>query len=270
MSASSSVLDSDRDLAAESGARNVLRHSGVIARRNLMKIPGEPGLLLDATLMPMIFAVMFVYVFGGAIAGSTHGYRQFFMPGIMALTITIVSRTTGIGLALDFKDGAVDRFRSLPIARSAVLSGKIIADMARMLLSQVVILCFAFAIGFRTSTGIVSVLGALILLTGYGFALSWVSAFIGLSIRSVQTVETVTTLWMVPLQFGSSLFVPLSTMPGWLQAFVRVNPMTQVVDGARSLLTGGAVAMPLLYSASWIAGMVLVFAPLSIWQYSRR
>lgn len=245
-------------------------HALTIARRNLMKIPGDPGLLLDATVMPMIFSLMFVYVLGGAVAGSVGSYRQFFMPGIMALTITIVSRSTGIGLAVDFHTRLVDRFRSLPVARSAVLTGRILADTVRMILSLLVILGFALAVGFRVRTGGLPVLAALGLLTLFGFTLAWVSACIGLSMRSVQTVETVTTLWLVPLQFGSSLFVPASTMPGPLQAFVRVNPMTLVVDASRGLLVGGPVAVPALGALAWLAGILAVFVPLSARQFARR
>jgi oleandomycin transport system permease protein len=247
-----------------------LRHALVIARRNVAKLAGDPGQLLDATLMPMVFALVFVFVFGGAIAGSEAGYRQFFMPGIMAMTVTIVSRTTGIGLSMDFQSGIVDRYRSLPIARSAVPAGRIISDAARMLLSQVVILGFAVLTGFRLHAGPLSVIAALALLVAFGVVLSCVSAFIGLTVRSVQTVETVATLWMVPLQFGSSLFVPPATMPAWLRAFVELNPMTFVVDAARGLLIGGPVAVPVIGSLAWTAGGMAVFAPLAIRAYYRR
>jgi oleandomycin transport system permease protein len=252
-----------------SGLRAV-RDAFVIARRNLMKISGDPGLLLDATVMPMVFAVMFVYVLGGAIAGSVGSYREFFIPGIMALTITIVSRSAGIGLAVDFQTRLVDRFRSLPIARSVVLAGRILADCARMVLSLLVILAFALAIGFRVHTGPLAALAALGLLIAFGFSLAWVSTFIGLAMRSLQTVGTVTALWMVPLQFGSSLFVPAKTLPGPLQAFVRVNPMTLVVDASRGLLVGGPVASSLRGALLWLAGILLVFVPLSVWRYCRR
>ena len=257
-------------LTPRPGVLGTIRHTFVMARRNLMKISGDPGLLLDATVMPMVFAVMFVFVLGGAIAGSVGNYREFFMPGIMALTITIVSRSAGIGLAVDFQTRLVDRFRSLPIARSAVLTGRIIADTARMVLGLLVILAFALAIGFRVRTGLLPAVAALGLLTAFGFTLAWVSAFIGLSMRSMQTVSTVTALWMVPLQFGSSLFVPTSTLPGSLQAFVKVNPMTLVVNASRGLLIGGPVASPLRGALAWLAAILLVFVPLSVWRYVRR
>ncbi|MES5816906.1 ABC transporter permease [Streptomyces sp. RG80] len=252
------------------GGLNVVRHAFVVARRNLKKIPGDPSLLLDATVMPMIFALMFIYVFGGAIAGTQADYRQFVMPGIMAITITIVARTTGIALAVDFSKGVVDRFRTLPIARSAVLSGQVIADVMRMILGQLVILAFALIIGFRVHTNMVSVLGAVALLTAFGVALSWISAFIGLTMRSVQSVETVTTLVMTPLQFGTSVFVMPGTMPGWLQVVVEWNPTTLVVDACRGMLLGGEVAEPTVKAMAWIAVLLAVFVPLSVRAYSRR
>jgi oleandomycin transport system permease protein len=164
----------------------------------------------------------------------------------------------------------VDRFRSLPIARSVVLAGRILADCARMVLSLLVILGFALAIGFRVHTGPLAALAALGLLIAFGFSLAWVSTFIGLAMRSLQTVGTVTALWMIPLQFGSSLFVPAKTLPGPLQAFVRVNPMTLVVDASRGLLVGGPVASSLRGALLWVAGILLVFVPLSVWRYCRR
>lgn len=252
------------------GGLRSLRHTLVLARRNLMKISGDPGLLLDATLMPIIFGLMFVYVLGGAISGSVSNYREFFMPGIMALTITIVSRSAGVGLAVDFHTGLVDRFRSLPIARSTVIVGRILADSARMALSLLVILAFALAIGFRVRTGPLPALAALALLALFGFTLAWVSAFIGLAARSLQTASTLTALWLVPIQFGSSLFVPVNSLPGSVQAFVKVNPMTLVINATRGLLVGGPVAIPLDGALTWLAGLLLVFVPLSVWRYIKR
>jgi oleandomycin transport system permease protein len=252
------------------GLGTAIHHAYVMASRNVRKLKGDPGQLLDATVMPIVFSLVFVYVFGGAIAGETSRYVQYFMPGIMALTVTIVSRTTGIGLAVDFSSGIVDRFRSLPVARSAVLAGRIASDAVRMAISQFVILGFAFVIGFRVHTGPLAVLAAVGLLVGFGVALSCVSAVIGLTARSLPTVDTIATLWMVPLQFGSSMFVPTGTMPGWLQAFVKVNPMTLVVDASRGLLAGGPVAGPAFGASLWIAGTIAVFGPIAVWRYRRK
>lgn len=250
--------------------RDTVRHTVAIARRNLLQVRNDPGQLLDATVMPMVFTLVFVYVFGGAIARDQHDYLQFLMPGIMVQTLAFGSRATGIGLSLDFGNGLMDRFRSLPIARSAVLAGRITADLCRLLLGQLVMFGFALVVGFRVGTGPMGVLGAGVVLMLYGTALCWVSAFIGLVLRSTQTVQTVGFLWTIPLQFGSSMFVPADTMPGWLQAFSSVNPTTLVIDTCRGLLVGGPVAQHLAGALVWVVALVAGFAPLSIWCYRRR
>ncbi|WP_223839140.1 ABC transporter permease [Saccharopolyspora pogona] len=238
-----------------------------ITRRNLTRVKNDPEQLLDAMLMPMVLALIFIYVFGGAIAGNHADYRQYLMPGIMVETASFASRATGIGLNLDFTTGVMDRFRSLPIARSVVLSGRIVAELCRMVLGQIVMLIFAVVIGFRMQTGLLSILAAYGLILLFGMALCWVSAFIGLSLRSPQTVQTLGFLWMLPLQFGSSMFAPPETMPGWLRAFAQVNPMTAVVDSCRGLLVGGPVTTPVITAVAWSVGLIVVFGPLAVWRY---
>ncbi|MFD0383471.1 ABC transporter permease [Streptomyces stramineus] len=240
-----------------------------ITRRNLTQIKSDPAQLLDATVMPMVFTLVFVYVFGGAIGNGQADYRQYLIPGIMVQTVSFAAQVTGVALNMDFSKGVMDRFRSMPIARSAVLSGRILADVW-LALGQVVILAFAFLIGFRVHTNVLAVLGAMALLLLYGIALSWIAAFVGLVIRSPQTVQSMGFLWMIPLQFGSSMFAPPSTMPGWLRAFVEINPTTLVVDACRGLLVGGPVASNVIGSLLWIGGVLLVFVPLSVRQYGRR
>ncbi|MFE2373291.1 ABC transporter permease [Streptomyces sp. NPDC059398] len=257
-------------LAGVPGPREALRHSLAIARRNLRKVLASPGQVLDATLMPVIFALIFVYIFGGAISGSAGAYRQFVMPGIMALTTTIASRTSGTSLSIDFSTGVMDRFRSLPMARSAVLSGRILADTVRMLASLLVVFAFALAIGFRVHTGILQAAAAIGLILLYGVALAWLHAFIGLTARTIETVQSVGMLAMVPLQFGSSIFVAPGTMPHWLGLVVAHNPMSTVVDAARGLLTGGPVAGDVVGALAWSLGLIAVLAPLSVRQYRRR
>jgi oleandomycin transport system permease protein len=252
------------------GLRATVRHSMAIARRNLVQVRNDPGQLLDATLMPMVFTLIFVYVFGGAIAKDQAAYRQYLMPGIMVQTLAFASRSTGIGLSLDFGNGLMDRFRALPISRASVLIGRIAADLCRVLLGQLVMLIFALVIGFRVHTGLIPALGALGVLLLYGTALCWVSAFIGLVLRTPQTVQTVGFLWTIPLQFGSSMFVPTDTMPGWLQAFSTVNPTTLVTDACRNLLIGGPVRHHVFGTLIWVAALMVVFVPLSVRQYRRR
>ena len=249
---------------------DAFRHASVMTRRNVAQFRSDLGLMLDATLTPLIISVIFVSLFGGAIAGGTKEYAQFFVPGIMAVNLMIVSRNTGLGMAVDFNSGVVDRFRSLPIARSALLSGRVVADALRMLLSLVVILAGSTLIGFRVLGGLAGAAGAVALLLAFGIALSWIAVFVGISIRSLTTVSTVTSLWVLPFQFGSSALVPTSGMPAWLRAFADVNPMTLVVDASRGLLDGTPHLPTILGAAAWIGGLLLVFIPISVMQYSRR
>nr|WP_202447329.1 ABC transporter permease [Streptomyces sp. SID5468] len=242
----------------------------VLARRNLRKAVASPGQIIDATLMPVVLSLVFIYAFGGAIAGDSAQYRQYLMPGIMALTITTTSRTSGIGLNADFATGVMDRYRAMPVARSAVLTGRILADAVRLLAGQLVVLAFALAIGFRIHTGPLQALGALGVVLLYGVALCWLHAFIGLAARGMETVQSIGTLAMVPLQFGSSIFVDPGTMPGWLRLFVANNPMTAVVDTARHLLIGGPVGHEALVAVAWSVGLMAVFAPLAVWKYRTR
>ncbi|MCP3804561.1 ABC transporter permease [Allokutzneria sp. A3M-2-11 16] len=258
-------------LSPRVGLRATARHSFAIARRNLLQVRNDPGQLLDSTLMPMIFTLIFLYVFGGAIWGGREGdYKQFLLPGIMVQTIMFASRATGFTLSMDFGSGVMDRFRALPIARSAVLSGRIIADVCRLLLGQVVMLTFALVIGFSVKTGVLQAIAAVGVVLLYGTALAWVSAFIGLMVKSPNTVQAVGFLWMIPLQFGSSMLVPTETMTPWLRAFAEANPTTLVTDACRNLLIGGPVAGPLAGSLAWCLGLMLIAVPLSIRQYRRR
>jgi len=250
--------------------RRVLRHSAAICRRNLAQMKSEPLQLLDVALMPIVLSLIFLYMFGGAIGGGTEEYRRYLMPGMMVETIALAARATGLGLNLDFSTGMMDRFRALPVARSAVLAGRIGADVCRMLIGQLTMLGFAFAIGFRVQTGPLAVLGAVLLLLAFGTALSWVTAFIGLVVRSPQTVDTAGFIWMIPLQFGSSMFVAPSTMPGWLQAFAKINPITLVCDAVRNLLVGGPLMQPVLGALAWTVVLTAVFAPLAVRRYTRR
>ncbi|MGW2182498.1 ABC transporter permease [Streptomyces sp. NPDC001732] len=253
------------------GPRATLRHSFAIARRNLLQIRSDPGLLLDSVVMPIVFTLIFLYVFGGAIWGDRPGdYRQYLLPGIMVQTLMFASRSTGYLLSADFGSGVMDRFRSLPIARSAVLTGRILADMGRLLLGQLVMLGFALLIGFRVETGFLSAMAAVLLTLLYGTALAWVSAYIGLAIRSPNTVQSVGFLWMIPLQFGSSMLVPTSTMPDWMRAFATVNPTTLVTDACRNLLVGGPTATPVLGSVLWSVGLMTLAIPLAVSRYRRR
>ncbi|WP_344881136.1 ABC transporter permease [Allokutzneria multivorans] len=257
------------DVSVSRTARTA-RHVVALSRRNLLQLRAEPLRLVDATVMPMVLSLIFLYLFGGAISKGQGEYVLYLMPGMMVEAIAFASRATGIGLNLDFATGIMDRFHAMPIARSAVLGGRITADVVRMAVALAVMFAFALVVGFRVQTGPVEVLAAVLLLLAFGSALCWVSAYVGLLVRSPQAVGSVGFLWMIPLQFGSSMFVPPVTMPGWLQAFAAINPVTSVCDAARGLLTGGPVAQPVLLSLAWIVGLTAVFAPLAVRRYTRR
>jgi ABC transporter DrrB family efflux protein len=246
-----------------------LRHALLVARRNLLQVRGNPQLLIFLVIQPILFVLLFVYVFGGAIAGSSRQYVQFVIPGIIVQTVVFVTAVTGIGLNEDLAKGIIDRFRSLPIARSAVLAGRILADAVRLTATVVVILTVGMLLGFRITTSPLAALAGFVLIIAFGMALSWVAALIGLAVRNPETAQSAGFIWMFPLTFASSAFVVASTMPGWLQPFVRINPISVAADALRGLLLAGPVLTPVLKTVAWIVALTVVFAPLAIRQFRR-
>jgi oleandomycin transport system permease protein len=246
-----------------------LRHWLLVGRRDLLQVRGNPQLLIFVLIQPILFVLLFVYVFGGAISGSSRQYVQYVIPGIIVQTVVFVTAVTGIGLNEDLAKGIIDRFRSLPIARSAVLAGRILADAVRLVASLAVILGVGMALGFRITTSPPAALGGFLLIIAFGMALSWVAALIGLSVRNPETAQSAGFIWMFPLIFASSVFAPPETMPGWLQPFVDVNPITVATDALRGLLLGGPVLSPVLQTLAWTAALTVVFAPLAIRQFRR-
>jgi oleandomycin transport system permease protein len=246
------------------------RHSIALARRSLIKTMRTPEQLLDVTLQPVIFVVLFVYLLGGAISGSRHEYLQFLLPAIMVQTVAFASLATGVSLNTDIKKGVFDRFRSLPIGRSAPLIGSVLGDMIRFVVSIVVLLSFGYAIGFRIGTDPVSTLAACLLTMTFAFAITWIFVLVGLVMREPGAVQGTAFLIMFPLTFGTNMMAPTDTMPGWLQAWVEINPVTDVMEAARGLMVGGPVAGPAIHTLLWSAGLVAVFAPLAVRAYRRR
>jgi ABC transporter DrrB family efflux protein len=261
-----SVAGTPRTAPGTSAWRNTL----TIARRNLLHIKATPEQLVEMSIQPIMFLVLFVYVFGGAIASSSREYLQFALPGILVQSVAFLPFTTAIALNVDFQRGVIDRFRSLPIARSAVIAGRIMADGARILWSIVIITGVAMILGFRFTGGTAGAFGAVLLVTAFGLTMCWPMAFIGITARSTESVNTWGFMIILPLTFASTAFVPVETMPGWLQAFVKANPVTSVIDAARGLMLGGPVAKPLTYAVLWMIGLTVVFAPLAIARYRRR
>jgi oleandomycin transport system permease protein len=255
---------------AEAKPLGLIRHSVTLAGRSILKIKRSPEQLIDVTLQPIIFTVLFVYLFGGAIAGTQHDYLQFVLPALMVQTVLFASLSIGVNLNTDIKKGVFDRFRSLPIPRSAPLVGAVLGDIVRFVTSIVVLIGFGYVIGFRIGTDPFQALLACLLVLGFALSLSWVAVLIGMLVREPGTVQGVGFLLMFPLTFGSSMFVPVNTMPGWLQAWVNVNPVTHLVEAARGLMVGGEVAWPVTQSLLWMVGITVVFAPLAVRAYRRR
>jgi ABC transporter DrrB family efflux protein len=249
---------------------NVVTNTLTIARRNLLHIKSDPEQLVGMTIQPLMFLVLFVYVFGGAIAGSSRQYLQFALPGILVQGIAFTPFTTALGLNVDFQRGLIDRFRSLPIARSAVIGGRIAADGVRIVWGELILIGLGVLLGFRFGGGAAGALGAFLLVGAFGLTLCWPMAFIGVTARTPEAVNTWGFMIILPLTFASSVFARPETMPGWLQAFVKVNPITSIVDATRGLMLGGSVAAPVVKSVIWMAVIVAVFAPLAIARYRRR
>jgi oleandomycin transport system permease protein len=249
----------------------LLRHSLVLARRSLIKTWRTPEALVDVTLQPVMFIALFTYVFGGAIAhGSRHAYLQLLVPGMLAQTIGMAGIALGQNLNADIDKGVFDRFRSLPIGRSAPLIGGVLADIARYLILFVMLFGFGSLLGFRVHTGVMPLFAALALSIGFGLCFCWISVFVGMIARTAGAVQGIMFLIVLPLSFGSNVFVATSTLPGWLQAFVRVNPFSHLVSAVRGLTIGGPVATDLAWTFAWMVGLLVVFVPLALSGYRRR
>jgi len=249
---------------------NALQQSLTLAWRNVVKIRRQPEALMDVSLQPIIFTVLFVFVFGGAIAGDWHDYLTYLVPGILVQTLMFATAGIGVALNNDITKGVFDRFRSLPIARSAPLVGAVFADVVRYVTSIVVLMAFVVALGFRTTEGLPATLLAALVGIGFAMCLSWLFVWIGLVVRSAGAVQGIGFLAMFPLTFGSSALVSADTLPGWLQAFTRNNPVTHLIDTMRGLMLGGPVAQPLAWTVGWGALLLVVFVPLAMRAYRRR
>jgi oleandomycin transport system permease protein len=248
-----------------------LRNSFTLTWRSILKIRTNSEDLLGLSLQPIMFLLLFTYVFGGAIAhGSVHAYLQYVLPGIIVQTVLFATLGTGLMLNQDISAGIFDRFRSLPIARWAPLAGAIMGDVTRYIISVAVTLGFGMVLGYRVTTNPLAALAACALVLAFALAMCWISALIGLLVKTPQGVQTFGFTTMFPIVFASGLLVPIQTMPGWLQAFAKANPMTLLAAACRGLMTGGAVAVPAGESMLWALGILLVFAPLAVAVYRRK
>ena len=249
----------------------LLRHSLVLAQRSLVKTLRTPEALIDVTLQPVIFLTLFTYVFGGAIAGgSQHEYLQYLLPGILGQTIALGGVAIGVNLNEDVGKGVFDRFRALPIGRSAPLVGAVLADIVRYVVVFVVTLAMGYALGFRAQAGVLDVGAAGLLAVAFALCLCWASVYVGMVARTSGAVQGIMMLILLPLSFGSSTFVKSDTMPGWLQTISDNNPLTHLVGAERALLLGDPMGSHLWQTFAWMAGLLMVFVPLALRAYGRK
>ena len=241
----------------------------VLAKRSILRIRRQPDLLVGFTVQPLMFVLLFVYVFGGAIETPGFDYVDFLIPGIIVQSMAFGGFVTALGLAEDLKKGLMDRFRSLPMTRSAVLTGRTLADVGVNLVQLVVMIGAGFLVGFSFGTGAPEIVAGLALMLLIGYAFSWVFALIGLSVSSPEAANAFGFTVLFPLTFISSAFVPVESMPGWLQAFAEVNPFTTMVDAARALFLGTPAGNDVWGAVAWCIGIIAVFGPLSAWRYRR-
>ena len=241
-----------------------------VAVRNLIAYKRVPQLLVFSTIQPVMFVLLWRYVFGGAVrVPGRVSYVDFLMPGIFVQTVVFGSLAAAIGLAADLKSGLLERFRSLPMARSAVLTGRTVADLARNVLVVALMVLVGFLVGFHTHNGVWPFLGGMLLVLLFGYTMAWIFAAVGLIVGDPESAQAAAFPVLAPLVFASSAFVPLSSMPGWLQAFSRNQPVSVVVEAVRALVLGGPVAGEVLKALAWMVGIILVFAPLAVHRYRR-
>jgi ABC-2 type transport system permease protein len=247
--------------------REAISDALVMARRGLIETVRKPVLLSFTFLEPVILVLIFRYAFGGAIRTPGSSYVNFLMPGILVLTAIFGALVTGIGLSEDLSKGIVDRLRSLPIARSALLVGRTLSDLARNVGSVILMLGVGFLVGFSPTQPIGRFFAAIVLLLAFGYVFSWIAATVGLLVRDPETAQGVGFVWVFPLTFLSSAFVPTHTMPAVVRAFANVNPVTLCVDAVRALTIGGHAGGPALGTLAWLAGLMAVFAPFAVHRY---
>jgi ABC-2 type transport system permease protein len=241
----------------------------VLAKRSLLRIPRQPDLLVGFTVQPILFVLLFVYVFGGAIQTPGFDYVDFLMPGIIVQSICFGGFVTALGLSDDLKKGLMDRFRSLPMTRSALLTGRTLGDVVTNLFQLVVMIVVGLLVGFNFSSSVGEVIAGIALCLLIGYAFSWVFAFIGLTASSPEAANAYGFTILFPLTFVSSAFVPVASMPSWLQPIAEHNPFTYMVNAVRALFLGIPAENDVWLALAWTVAIIVVFAPLSAWRYRR-
>ncbi|MFF9910773.1 ABC transporter permease [Streptomyces sp. NPDC013457] len=254
------------------GLRANLRHIGALARRNALQIKQDPESMFDAVLMPIIFVLLFVYVFGGAISGkgNNDAYVNYVVPGLMAMMGMNIAMAVGVGINDDFKKGVMDRFRTMPIARSSVLIAKIVVEIGRMLIATAILLGMGFLLGLEIKGSILELFAAIGLSMVFGASLMWIFILLGLALKTAQAVQGMAMLVLMPLQFGSSIFAPPTSMPGWLEAFTDYNPLSNLADAARAMINGTPVGDSVWMTLGWAVAITAVTAPLAVAKFRKK
>ncbi|MFE5968401.1 ABC transporter permease [Streptomyces sp. NPDC056463] len=254
------------------GLRANLRHIGALARRNALQIKQDPESMFDAVLMPIIFVLLFVYVFGGAISGkgNNDAYVNYVVPGLMAMMGMNIAMAVGVGINDDFKKGVMDRFRTMPIARSSVLIAKIVVEIGRMLIATAILLGMGFLLGLEIKGSVLDLFGAIGLSMVFGASLMWIFILLGLALKTAQAVQGMAMLVLMPLQFGSSIFAPPTSMPGWLEAFTDYNPLSNLADAARAMINGTPVGDSVWMTLGWAVAITAVTAPLAVAKFRKK
>lgn len=258
------------DASNHIGLAQTVRNSMTMAYRGVLKIRHNPEQLFDVTIQPILFTVMFTYIFGGAISGDVSSYLPVIIPGILVQTVLLTSVVTGTQLREDMEKGVFDRFKSLPIARISALAGALLADSIRYIIATTLTFAMGFVMGYRPDGGIVGVVAAGVLVIVCSFALSWIWATVGMLMKTAASVQGVSMLIMFPLTFCSSAFVPVDTMPGWMQNIVNVNPVTHLVYAARDLANAGHIGSHFGWSLLGAGIVIAIFAPLTVRLYMRQ
>src|SRR5580698_486463 len=264
------VPANERELKNQVSFRQVVRDSLTMAYRGLRKMRRNPEQFSDVTIQPIIFTLMFTYIFGGAIAGNVHNYLPTIIPGILAMTVLTTSQVTGVQIREDMDKGVFNRFRSMPMSRIAPLAGALLADTIRYGIATVLTLVMGYILGWRPGGGFDLLVLSALLTVVVAWCISWIFAFIGMIARTAASVQGIAFLFLFPLTFLSNAFIPVKTLPGWLQAFVKVNPISHLVSAVRQLTNQGVIGHNFWYCLLGAALVVAVFAPLTVRAYMRK
>ncbi|WP_150267411.1 ABC transporter permease [Paenibacillus tepidiphilus] len=260
----------ERRLKNRSGFGQTVRNSLTMAYRGLLKMKRTPEQLFDVIFQPIVFTLMFTYIFGGAISGDVQSYLPLIIPGILVQTVITTSIVTGVQLREDMEKGVFDRFKSLPIARIAPLAGALLADTVRYTIATTLTFAMGYAMGLRPEGGLGYVVLAGLLVIGCAWAISWIFAFFGVIARTASSVQGISMIVLFPLTFLSNAYVPVDTLPGWLQWFAKINPISHLVTAVRDLVNHGTAGSDLVISLIGAAVIVAIFAPITVRAYMRR